>query len=152
MAYQNLIVEREDNIGIISLNRPPANAINLALLDELDAVLTGWEKDKAVRAIIITSASDKIFSAGYDVKTVGTPDGEKGAAKGRQVFRRIETYPKPVIAAVNSSAFGGGCELAMACHFRIMADSERVTIGQPEIDLGIIPGWGGHPAVAQIGR
>jgi enoyl-CoA hydratase/carnithine racemase len=150
MTYENLIVEREDNIGIIALNRPPANAINLALLDELDAVLTEWENDKAVRAIIITSASEKIFSAGYDVKTVGTPEGEKGAVKGRQVFRRIEKYPKPVIAALNSSAFGGGCELAMSCHLRIMVASERVVIGQPEIDLGIIPGWGGTQRLPRL--
>jgi len=150
MAYENIIVEREDNIGIIALNRPPANPLNLAILDELDAVLTEWEKDKAVRAIIITSALEKIFSAGYDVKTVGTPDGEKGALKGREVFRRIETYPKPVIAAINASAFGGGSELAMSCHFRIMVNSERVIIGQPEIDLGIIPGWGGSQRLPRL--
>ena len=150
MAYENLIVEREDNIGIISLNRPPANAINSAVLNELDAVLAEWEKDKAVRAIIITSASEKIFSAGYDVKTVGTPDGEKGAVKGREVFRRIETYPKPVIAAINASAFGGGSELAMSCHFRVMVNSERVRIGQPEIELGIIPGWGGSQRLPRL--
>ena len=150
MAYENLIVEREDNIGIISLNRPPANAINSAVLNELDAVLAQWEKDKAVRAIIITSTSEKIFSAGYDVKTVGTPDGEKGAVKGREVFRRIETYPKPVIAAINASAFGGGSELAMSCHFRVMVNSERVRIGQPEIELGIIPGWGGSQRLPRL--
>jgi enoyl-CoA hydratase/carnithine racemase len=150
MAYENLIVEREDNIGIIALNRPPANAINFAILNDLDTVLTEWEKDKAVRAIIITSALEKIFSAGYDVKTVGTPDGEKGALKGREVFRRIETYPKPVIAAINASAFGGGSELAMSCHFRIMVNSERVTIGQPEIELGIIPGWGGSQRLPRL--
>ena len=150
MAYENLIVEREDNIGIIALNRPPANAINFAILDDLGTVLTEWEKDKAVRVIIITSALEKIFSAGYDVKTVGTPDGEKGALKGREVFRRIETYPKPVIAAINASAFGGGSELAMSCHFRIMVNSERVTIGQPEIELGIIPGWGGSQRLPRL--
>jgi enoyl-CoA hydratase/carnithine racemase len=150
MAYENIIVEREDNIGIIALNRPPANAINLAVLDELDAVLTAWEKDKAVRAIIITSASEKVFSAGLDVKTVGTPEGEKGAIRGREVFKHIEKYPKPVIAALNSSAFGGGCELAMSCHFRLMVNSERVTIGQPEINLGIIPGWGGSQRLPRL--
>ena len=150
MAYENLIVEREDNIGIIALNRPPANPINLAVLDEMDAVLTGWEKDKAVRAIIITGAGEKIFSAGFDVKTIGTPESEKAAVRGREVFRHIERYPKPVIAAMNGSAFGGGCELAMSCHFRIMVNSERVTIGQPEIDLGIIPGWGGTQRLPRL--
>jgi enoyl-CoA hydratase/carnithine racemase len=150
MAYENLIVEREDNIGIIALNRPPANPINLAVLDELDAVLTEWEKDKAVRAIIITGAGEKVFTAGLDVKTVGTPDGEKGAVRGREVFRHIEGYPKPVIAAINGVALGGGCELAMSCHFRIMVNSERVAIGQPEINLGIVPGWGGTQRLPRL--
>jgi enoyl-CoA hydratase/carnithine racemase len=150
MAYENLIVEREDNIGIIALNRPPANPINLAVIEELDAVLTEWEKDKAVRAIIITGAGEKVFSAGFDVKTIGTLEGEKAASRGREVFRRIERYPKPAIAALNGSAFGGGCELAMSCHFRIMVNSERAVIGQPEIDLGIVPGWGGTQRLPRL--
>ena len=150
MTYENLIVEREDNVGIIALNRPPANPMNLDVLDELNSVLTDWEKDKAVRAIIITGAGEKIFSAGFDVKSVGTPDGEKAAVLGRKVFRHIEKYPKPVIAAMNGSAFGGGCELAMACHFRIMVNSERVVMGQPEIELGIIPGWGGSQRLPRL--
>jgi enoyl-CoA hydratase/carnithine racemase len=149
MAYENLIVEQEDNIGIITLNRPPANPLNRAILDELDAVLTEWERDKTVRAIII-AGGEKTFSAGFDVKTIGTPEGDKGAVRGREVFRRIEKYPKPVIAAINGSAFGGGCELAMSCHFRIMVNSERVVMGQPEIDLGIIPGWGGTQRLPRL--
>ena len=150
MAYENLIVEREDNVGIITLNRPPANPINLAVLDELDAVLTEWEKDKAVRAIIITGAGERGFSAGFDVKTAGTPDGERAMSRGQEVFRHIEKYPKPVIAALNGFALGGGCELAMSCHFRIMLDSERVVAGQPEINLGIIPGWGGTQRLPRL--
>lgn len=150
MAYENIIVEREDNIGIITLNRPPANPLNLAIIDELGAVLTEWEKEKTVRAIIITGAGEKVFSAGFDVKTIGTPDGAKAAVRGRVVFRHIERYPKPVIAALNGSAFGGGCELAMSCHFRIMVNSERVTTGQPEIDLGIVPGWGGTQRLPRL--
>ena len=150
MAYENLIVEREDNVGTITLNRPPANPINLAVLDELDAVLTEWEKDKAVRAIIITGAGERGFSAGFDVKTAGTPDGERAMSRGQEVFRHIEKYPKPVIAALNGFALGGGCELAMSCHFRIMLDSERVVAGQPEINLGIIPGWGGTQRLPRL--
>ncbi len=150
MAYENLIVEREDNVGTITLNRPPANPINLAVLDELDAVLTEWEKDKAVRAIIITGAGERGFSAGFDVKTAGTPDGERAMSRGQEVFRHIEKYPKPVIAALNGFALGGGCELAMSCHFRIMVDSERVVAGQPEINLGIIPGWGGTQRLPRL--
>ena len=142
MAYENLIVERKDNIGIIYLNRPPANPINLAVLDELDAVLTEWEKDKAVRAIIITGAGERGFSAGFDLKTAGTPEGEKSMSRGQEVFSHIEKYSKPVIAAINGFALGGGCELAMVCNFRIMLNSEQVVMGQPEVDRGIIPGWG----------
>jgi len=150
MNYETLFVEREDNIGIITLNRPPANPINATVLDELDAVLTKWETDKAVRAIIVTGAGDRGFSAGFDLKTAGTPEGEKAVAQGQDVFSRIERYPKPVIAAINGYALGGGCELAMSCHFRIMVDSERVVIGQPEIDRGIIPGWGGTQRLPRL--
>lgn len=150
MAYENLIIEREENVGIITLNRPPANPINLAVLDELDTVLTEWEKDKALRAIIITGAGERGFSAGFDLKTAGTPEGEKSMSRGQEVFSRIEKYPKPVIAAVNGFALGGGCELAMSCHFRIMVNSERVVMGQPEIDRGIIPGWGGTQRLPRL--
>ena len=150
MAYENLVVEREDNIGIIALNRPPANPINLGVIDELDAALTEWEQDKAVRAIIITGAGEKGFSAGFDVKTGGTPEGDKAAVRGQEVFRRIEKYPKPIIAAIGGFALGGGCELAMSCHFRIMVNSERAVIGLPEIGLGIMPGWGGTQRLPRL--
>jgi enoyl-CoA hydratase/carnithine racemase len=150
MAYQNLIVGQEENVGIITLNRPPANPINLAVLNELDDVLTRWESDKAVRAIIITGAGERGFSAGFDLKTAGTPDGEKAMPRGQEVFNHIERYPKPIVAAINGFALGGGCELAMACHFRVMLDSERVVMGQPEIDRGIIPGWGGTQRLPRL--
>ncbi len=150
MAYENLIVEQEGNTGIITLNRPPANPINFAVLNELDEVLTKWEKDKAVRAVIITGAGPRGFSAGFDLKTAGTPDGEKAMSRGQEVFGHIEKYPKPVIAAVNGFALGGGCELAMACHFRLMLNSENVVMGQPEIDRGIIPGWGGTQRLPRL--
>jgi enoyl-CoA hydratase/carnithine racemase len=150
MAYVNLIVEREENIGIITINRPPANPINFNVLAELDAVLTEWETDKAVRAIIITGAGERGFSAGFDLKTAGTPDGAKAMSRGQEVFSRIEKYHKPVIAAINGFALGGGCELAMACHFRLMLDSQQVTMGQPEIDRGIIPGWGGTQRLPRL--
>ena len=150
MAYENLVVEREDLIGIITLNRPPANPINLAVLNELDTALTEWEKDKGVRAIIITGAGERGFSAGFDIKTAGTPDGAKAMSRGQEVFSHIEKYPKPVVAAINGFALGGGCELAMSCHFRIVVNGERVVLGQPEIDLGIIPGWGGTQRLPRL--
>jgi len=150
MAYENLIVEQEGNVGIITLNRPPANPINLAVLNELDDVFSEWEKDKTVRAVIITGAGERGFSAGFDLKTAGTPDGEKAMSRGQEVFSHIEKCPKPVIAAINGFALGGGCELAMSCHFRIMANSEKVVMGQPEIDRGIIPGWGGTQRLPRL--
>jgi enoyl-CoA hydratase/carnithine racemase len=150
MAYENLIVEQEGNTGVITLNRPPANPINFAVLNELDEVFTKWEKDKAVRAVIVTGAGERGFSAGFDLKTAGTPDGEKAMSRGQEVFGHIEKYPKPVIAAINGFALGGGCELAMACHFRLMLDSEKVVMGQPEIDRGIIPGWGGTQRLPRL--
>jgi len=150
MAYENLIVEREGNIGIITLNRPPANPINITVLDELDAALSELEQDKAIRALIITGAGEKGFSAGFDIKSAALPGGEKAFSRGQEVFSRIEKCPKPVIAAINGFALGGGCELSMACHFRIMVDSERAVIGQPEIDLGIIPGWGGTQRLPRL--
>jgi enoyl-CoA hydratase/carnithine racemase len=150
MAYENLIVQQEENTGIITLNRPPANPINFAVLKELDDVFTKWERDKAVRAIIITGAGERGFSAGFDLKTAGTPDGEKAMSQGQVVFSRIEKYPKPVIAAINGFALGGGCELAMACHFRLMLNSQQVVMGQPEIDRGIIPGWGGTQRLPRL--
>jgi enoyl-CoA hydratase/carnithine racemase len=150
MAYENLIVERDGNIGIITLNRPPANPINLATQNELDQALTEFEKDKAIRVLIVTGSGEKGFSAGFDVKTAGTPESEKTGPRGTEVFSRIEKYPKPVIAAINGFALGGGCELAMACHFRIMVDSERAVIGLSEIDLGIIPGWGGTQRLPRL--
>lgn len=150
MAYANLIVGQEENVGIITLNRPPANPINLTVLNELDDVLAKWEKDKTVGAVIITGAGERGFSAGFDLKTAGTPDGEKAMSRGQEVFNRIEKYPKPVIAAINGFALGGGCELAMACHFRIMVNSEQVVMGQPEINVGIIPGWGGTQRLPRL--
>ena len=150
MAYENLVVEREELIGIITLNRPPANPINLAVLNELDTALAEWEEDKGVRAIIITGAGERGFSAGFDVKTAGTPDGAKAMSRGQEVFSHIEKYPKPVVAAINGFALGGGCELAMSCHFRIVVNGERVVLGQPEINLGIIPGWGGTQRLPRL--
>lgn len=150
MAYENLIVEQEGNTGVVTLNRPPANPINFAVLNELDGVFTKWEKDKGVRVVIVTGAGPRGFSAGFDLKTAGTPDGEKAMSRGQEVFGHIEKYPKPVIAAINGFALGGGCELAMACHFRLMLNSENVVMGQPEIDRGIIPGWGGTQRLPRL--
>lgn len=152
MAYETIIIEHEDNVGIITLNRPPANPINSTLLSELNQALTELKGDKAIRALIITGAGDRFFSAGFDIKSAVGPGGGGGPAgpSGQEVFFNIEKFPKPVIAAINGYAGGGGCELAMSCHFRIMVDAERAVIGQPEIDRGIIPGWGGTQRLPRL--
>jgi enoyl-CoA hydratase/carnithine racemase len=152
MAYETIIIEREDNVGIITLNRPPANPINSTLLSELNQALTEFKEDKAIRALIITGAGDRFFSAGFDIKSAVGAGGGGGQAgpSGQEVFFNIEKFPKPVIAAINGYAGGGGCELAMSCHFRIMADADRAVMGQPEIDRGIIPGWGGTQRLPRL--
>jgi len=148
MAYETLIVEKEGNIGVITLNRPPANSVNFALLKDLDRALDQFEEDKEVRALIITGAGEKGFSAGFDV-TEAARAAEIGNT-GRAVFSRIERYPKPVVAAINGYALGGGCELTMACHFRVMVSTEKAKIGCPEVNLGIIPGWGGTQRLPRL--
>lgn len=148
MAYETIIVEKEGTIGIITLNRPPANSVNFALLKDLDRALDQFEEDKEVRALIITGAGEKGFSAGFDV-TEAARAAEIGNT-GRAVFSRIERYPKPVVAAINGYALGGGCELTMACHFRVMVSTEKAKIGCPEVNLGIIPGWGGTQRMPRL--
>lgn len=153
MAYETITVEREDNVGIITLNRPPANPINSKVLSELDQALTELKGDKKIMALIITGAGDRGFSAGFDIKSAVASDAARGGPvgpSGQEVFFKIERFPKPVIAAINGYALGGGCELAMSCHFRIMVDAERAVIGQPEIDRGIIPGWGGTQRLPRL--
>ncbi|MBI4559196.1 MAG: enoyl-CoA hydratase/isomerase family protein [Candidatus Hydrogenedentes bacterium] len=146
MAYQNIIVEEAENWAWITLNRPKANALSLELMLELGAALGEWRDHRAVRCVLITGGGDRFFSAGADVptiqKTLGNPiTGGSLLEAGVKTVNAIEAYPKPVIAVVNGMAFGGGCELTLACHLRIAADTAQ--FGQPEINLGIIPGWGG---------
>ncbi|RJP17074.1 MAG: enoyl-CoA hydratase [Candidatus Abyssobacteria bacterium SURF_5] len=155
MSYETLVVQPEGQIAVVTFNRPPMNPINQRLTEELDRLLTEIENDNGIRALILTGAGEKAFSAGADVAEFGEAFAEgrvKEAAMLRhRVFTRIERFPKPVIAAINGYAFGGGCELAMACHLRLIA--EGASIGQPEINLGIIPGYGGTQRLPRlIGR
>lgn len=148
MAYETIIAEKEGNIGIITLNRPPANSVNWALLEDVEKALDQFEGDKEVRALIITGAGEKGFSAGFDVTEAAR--AKEIGNKGRALWTRIERYPKPVVAALNGYALGGGCELAMACHFRVMVNTEKAKIGCPEVNLGIIPGWGGTQRMPRL--
>jgi len=152
MAYETLQFAREESFAVITLNRPPANAISEQLVTELNAALTSVEDDESVRAVIITGAGDKIFCAGADLGSAFSGgDVATFIRFGNSVMRKIERFPKPVIAAINGHALGGGCEIAMACHFRILKESARM--GQTESNLGIIPGYGGTQRLPRlIGR
>ncbi len=140
MSYTNIIVSTKDFITTITLNRPPTNSVNLGVREELNQVVGELEQSKDTRAIIITGAGEKGFCAGMDVSDLANI--AKGP-NGNDVYNRIERLTKPVIAAINGYALGGGCELAMVCHFRFMTDNPKAVIGCPEVNLGITPGWGG---------
>jgi enoyl-CoA hydratase/carnithine racemase len=152
MAFETLLVGREDSVAVITLNRPPANAISEPLMRELNEALTAVEHDGGVRAVIITGAGDRIFCAGADLGSAfAGADVAAFIRFGNRVLRRIERFPKPVIAALNGHALGGGCEIAMACHFRLLKETARM--GQTESNLGIIPGYGGTQRLPRlIGR
>lgn len=143
--------EVEGQIGIITINRPKAlNALNSAVLDELDKTLDAVDQE-AIRCLILTGAGEKSFVAGADIGEMSTltkADGEAFGKKGNDVFRKLETFPIPVIAAVNGFALGGGCEISMSCDIRIC--SENAVFGQPEVGLGITPGFGGTQRLARI--
>jgi enoyl-CoA hydratase len=154
-TYENLLVEHADGVATITINRPKVlNALNAQTLDELRRVILAVRHDNSVRCLIITGAGEKSFIAGADINelAVQTPvSGREHARTGQHIFDLIENLGKPVIAAINGFALGGGCELAMACTIRIAADTAR--LGQPEINLGIIPGYAGTQRLARlIGR
>lgn len=143
--------EVEGMVGVITINRPKAlNALNSQVLEELDQTLDAVDLDN-VRALILTGAGEKSFVAGADIGEMSTltkAEGEAFGKKGNDVFRKLETFPIPVIAAVNGFALGGGCEISMSCDIRIC--SENAVFGQPEVGLGITPGFGGTQRLARI--
>jgi enoyl-CoA hydratase len=152
MAFDNLLLERDGAIAIVTVNRPKVlNALNALTLDELRRVVLDLKQDDSVRAVVLTGAGEKAFVAGADINelAVQTPTGgREHALTGQHVFDLIENLGKPVIAAINGYALGGGCELAMACTLRIAADTAK--IGQPEINLGIIPGYAGTQRLSRL--
>jgi enoyl-CoA hydratase/carnithine racemase len=142
MGFETLILAREESFAIVTLNRPPANAISEPLIRELNDALNAVREDDSVRSVVITGAGDKIFCGGADLGSAFSGgDVEAFIRFGNSVMRKIERFPKPVIAAINGHALGGGCEISMACHIRILKDTARM--GQTESNLGIIPGYGG---------
>ena len=150
--YESIIVKKEGAIAWLTLNRPHRlNTLTTDMIDEMQSALNGFEADKEVRCIIITGAGDKAFSAGADVTafTGVTPSmAAEASGKGQALFTRLERIGKPVIACMNGYALGGGLEMALACDFRIA--SENVEVGQPELNLGLIPGWGGTQRLVRI--
>src|SRR5207249_553933 len=152
MAFETLLFAREESFAVITLNRPPANAISEPLMRELNEALNEVEHDDTVRSVIITGAGDRIFCAGADLGSAFSGgDVDAFIRFGNDVVRRIERFPKPVIAAINGHALGGGCEIAMACHFRLVKETARM--GQTESNLGITPGFGGSQRMPRlIGR
>jgi enoyl-CoA hydratase/carnithine racemase len=146
MEFENILYEKSDHVATLTLNRPPANAINLATLEDIDKALDRAEKDREVRVLVITGSGEKGFSAGFDVSDAG--NSHLSGPKGQEVWTRIDRFPKPVIAAVNGYAFGGGCELVLASTFAVMVESAK--IGLTELNLGIIPGWGGTQRMPRV--
>ncbi|MBO5291771.1 MAG: enoyl-CoA hydratase/isomerase family protein [Lachnospiraceae bacterium] len=146
-----VLYEQKDAIGIITINREKAlNALNSTVLDELDETLDAVNLEE-VRCLILTGAGQKSFVAGADIGEMSTltkAEGEAFGKKGNDVFRKLETFPIPVIAAVNGFALGGGCEISMSCDIRIC--SENAVFGQPEVGLGITPGFGGTQRLARL--
>ena len=146
MSYEFIRVEKKDAYAVITLDRPKVNSFSLELITEVGEAVRALEADDAVGAIVITGAGEKFFSAGADIPTLQASLKDPLAAGtllpvGLETMAAIENCSKPVIAAVNGIAMGGGCEICLACHLRVA--SETAKFGQPEINLGIIPGWGG---------
>jgi enoyl-CoA hydratase len=152
MNYENILFEIKNHTALITINRPDKlNALNGHTIDELENVFESIKHNSGVFVIVITGSGVKAFVAGADIAELNKLDvmsAKEFSEKGNRVFRKIETIDKPVIAAINGFALGGGCELALACHIRIA--SENAKFGQPEVNLGIIPGYGGTQRLARL--
>jgi enoyl-CoA hydratase len=152
MDFSTLKTSLEDHIFMITINRPDKlNALNQRVLDELNESFDTVYNDENIKAVIITGSGEKAFVAGADIAefvSVKDDEGESLSKKGQNIFLKIENCPKPVVAAVNGFALGGGCELAMACHFRLASTNAK--FGQPEVNLGLIPGYGGTQRLTML--
>jgi enoyl-CoA hydratase len=150
--YETLLCETKDQVARITLNRPQVlNALNTQVFNELETAFSALAQDPTVLVILLTGAGEKAFAAGADIKELAATDAAAGEAKARRgqgVFRLIETCGKPVIGCINGFALGGGCELAMACTMRLASETAR--LGQPEVKLGLIPGYGGTQRLPRL--
>ena len=153
--YKTLLTDLTDNILTVTINRPDKlNALNHTVISELGEVVEEIYSNKDIRSAILTGAGPKAFVAGADIsefRGLSKEEGQALSAKGSDIFFRIASSPKPIVAAINGFALGGGCELAMACHFRLCVPTAK--FGQPEVNLGLIPGYGGTQRLTRlIGR
>lgn len=152
MSYQTLLLDVKDNIAVITLNRPDKlNALNAQTINDLNSVFDELKENEEVYVVVLTGSGEKAFVAGADIKELNKLDmisAKEFAEKGQGVLNKIEKFDKPVIAAVNGFALGGGCELALACHSRLASDNAK--FGQPEVNLGVIPGYGGTQRLARL--
>jgi enoyl-CoA hydratase len=150
--YKTLLTSLENGIFIVTVNRPDKlNALNKDVMSDLDTVVNEIETNPDIKAVALTGSGEKAFVAGADISEfvgLSNEEGKSLAKTGQNIFSRIENCTKPIIAAVNGFALGGGCELAMACHFRIASDNAK--FGQPEVNLGLIPGYGGTQRLVQL--
>jgi len=150
--YQTLLLDVNDNIAVVTLNRPDKlNALNEQTIIDLDSIFDELKENELVYVVVLTGSGEKAFVAGADIKELNKLDmisAKEFAEKGQAVFNKIDKFDKPVIAAVNGFALGGGCELALACHIRLASDNAK--FGQPEVNLGIIPGYGGSQRLARL--
>ncbi|MBI5301848.1 MAG: enoyl-CoA hydratase/isomerase family protein [Chloroflexi bacterium] len=151
MEFEYIQYEKSDGIATIVLDHPPGNTLSLTMMPDLTNVFSDIQRDETLRAAVITGAGEQFFCAGADVRELRSIDANDFALRGQVLMREIESLSKPVIAAINGAAFGGGCELAMSCHLRVAADTAR--FGQPEINYGLMPSWGGTQRLTRlIGR
>ena len=153
MEFNNILMNKNDNVAIVTINRPKQlNALNKETISDLNQSLSALKDDRNIKCVIITGSGEKAFVAGADIKEFahfGIEQGKELARSGQEnLFDFIENFPKPVIAAINGFALGGGLELAMACHFRIASENARM--GLPEVSLGVIPGYGGTQRLPQL--
>jgi enoyl-CoA hydratase len=151
VSYQFLKTKKEESVFIVTLDNPPVNLLNLKLIEEISLVIKQGNEDQDVMGIVITGAGTNAFCAGADLRMMqgfSPDDAERVVQAGHRVFSLVEDSPKPVIAAVNGLALGGGNELAMSCDMRFVSD--RARFGQPEVKLGLIPGWGGTQRMSRL--
>lgn len=152
MSYENILLEKKSSIAYVTVNRPKVlNALNGATIEELRTAFHELKHDAAIRVVILTGAGEKAFVAGADIGELAQRDpvsGKEFAQRGQNVFNLIENLGKPVIACINGFALGGGCELALACTMRIASDNAK--LGQPEVKLGILPGYGGTQRLPRL--